>query len=137
MFFNMILYCFIWSSNLLRIFSFLFLPTCLLIKSISLFFDTWIFCHLLANLFPSFWLFLVLFWMLWMLVTIHKSCHVPHTSWIVTLGVIFTKILFGVFKEWLRSWSHAFWITNLETLAKKILPAHPEKVARRKKKKKS
>ena len=38
-----------------------------LFNSISFCFDLWIFCQLPANLVPSFWLFLVLFWMLWML----------------------------------------------------------------------
>ena len=36
--------------------------------------EHWIACHLLANLFPSFWLFLVLFRMLWFLVTVNKPC---------------------------------------------------------------
>ena len=53
---------FLWSRNqfyILNIFSFLFPQTFLLINSISLCFDPWIFCNLLAgclyNLFPSFW----------------------------------------------------------------------------------
>ena len=37
--------------------------------------DLWIFSHLLPNLFSRFWLILVLFWILWMLVTIKKPCH--------------------------------------------------------------
>ena len=54
---------------------------------ISLSFNSWIFCHLPANL------FLMLFWMLWMLVTMNK--HVMyHTrpSQIITKGNIFTEI---------------------------------------------
>ena len=98
-------------------------------------FDPWIFCHLLANLFPCFWLFLVLFWMLWRLVTAHNPCHVPHASRI-TYGIIFTEIFLDVSKEWVRSWSHAFLITNLKMLAKKLSAVHPEKVPRRKKRKK-
>ena len=48
--------CFFWTSCIL------ILQTYLLIKSISLCFDPWIFCHLLATqLFPEFWLFLLLF----------------------------------------------------------------------------
>ena len=42
--------------------------------------EHWIFRHLLANLFPSFWLFLVLFRMLWMLVIVNKPYHVEHAS---------------------------------------------------------
>ena len=86
-----LLCCSTWSSNqLLNLnISLLFLQTFLLINAMSLCFDPWIFCHPLANLFPSFWLFFVLFWMLWMLVTMHKLCHVPQasrvTTWVKTL----------------------------------------------------
>ena len=65
---NSLLYCITWSINEylpLSIFSFLFLQTFLLINSIPLCFDLWIFCHILANLFPRFWLFLKHFWVLW------------------------------------------------------------------------
>ena len=65
-------------------------------------------------------LFLVLFWMLWMLVTVHKLCHVPHASRITTCGTIFTERHFSVSKEWVRSWSHAFLITSHKTLIKKL-----------------
>ena len=53
-----------WSINqfiLLNTFPFLFSQTFLVISSIFFSFDSWIFCHLLANVFPSLWLFLVLF----------------------------------------------------------------------------
>ena len=76
MFFNKFLYCFTWSSNQhlnLNIF-FLFLRTFLLINSISVLkIESSTSIHWLTgrtNLLPSFWLFLVLFWMLWMLVTV-------------------------------------------------------------------
>ena len=134
------LYCFTWSNNqfiFLNIFSFLFLQTFLLISSISLCFDYWIFCCLLANLFPIVWLFLVLFWMLWILVTVHKPCHVPPASRITTWGKMFKKIFLGMSKEWLRSRSHSSLITNLKTLAKKILEVRPEHWTRRKKEKKT
>ena len=80
------------------------------------------------NLFSNFWLFLVLFWMLWRLVTVNKLCHVPHASRITTWETVFTKIFFAVSKEWVRSWSHASKVTNLKTLAKKLL-AVPPKIA--------
>ena len=84
-----------------------------------------------------FWQFLVLFWMLWMLVNVHKPCHVPYASRIPTSGTIFRERCFGVFKEWVRSWSHVFLITKIKTLAKKLLVVRPEKVTRRKKNKKT
>ena len=65
-------------------------------------------------------LFLVLFWMLWMLVTVHKLCHVPHASRITTCGTIFTERHFSVSMEWIRSWSHAFLIIYHKTLIKKF-----------------
>ena len=86
----------------------------------------WIFCHPLANtvwltnLLPSFWLFLLLFWILWMLVTVFKPCHVPHVSQITTTGTLFTEKLFSVSKESARSWSHAFFIIYNKTFAKKL-----------------
>ena len=76
----------------------------------------------LTNLFPRFWLFLVLFWMLWMLVNVHKPCHVPHASRkTTTWRTIFTERLFGVSKEWvnlghtlswwlmIKRWLKSFW----------------------------
>ena len=113
--------------------SFLFLQTFLLISSISLWFDSWIFCHLLANLFLSFWLFLALFWMLWMLITANKQCHVLHVSRITTRRTSFTKKRFGVSNEWARSWSHACQLTNLKTLPKNHLTVLPENWTRMKK----
>ena len=91
----------------------------------------------LTKFFPSFWLFLVLFWMLWMLVTMHKSYHVPHVSRITTWGTIFTEKLFSVSKEWVRSWSHAFLINYDKTLTKRLFAVRPEKVTRKKKRKKN
>ena len=87
----------------------------------------------LINLFPSLWLFLVLLWMLWMLVTVHKPCHVPHASRITTSGTIFTERRFSVSKEWVRPWSHAFLITYDKTFTKKLLTIFLEKVKRRNK----
>ena len=69
----------------------------------------------LTNLFLSFWLFPVHFWMLWMLVTMHKPCHVPHASQITTSRLNFTEICFGVSKEWVRSWLHVFLISWLKS----------------------
>ena len=43
--------------------------------------------------------FLLLFWMLRMLVTVDKPCHVPHASGTTTSETMFTKICFGVSKE--------------------------------------
>ena len=131
------LYCFIWCSNQLlnlNIFSF-----CSNVFTYQLdFFVLTIemICHSLTNwpvnLFINFWLFLVLFWMLWM----HKSCCVPHVSQVKNSGTMFTKRLYSVSKEWVRSWSQAFLITYDKTLTKKLLAFHPEKVMRRKKRKK-
>ena len=90
----------------------------------------------LTNLISSFWLFLVLFWMLWILVTVDKPCHVPHTPRKTTWRKIFTERLYSVSKRWVRSWSHAFLIAYHKKLPKKLLAVRPEKVTRRKKKKK-
>ena len=89
----------------------------------------------LLKLFPSFWGFLVLFWMLWMLVTVHKRCHVPRASRKITWGTIFTKIFFSASKEWVKYWSSSFLITYLKRLAKKLLAVCPEKVTIRRKRK--
>ena len=59
----------------------------------------------------------------------------PHASQRTTSGTILTEIFFGVSKECVRSWPHAFFITNLKTLVKKLLAVLPEKVFRRKKRK--
>ena len=90
----------------------------------------------LTNLFKSFLLLLVLFWMLRMLVTFHKPCPVPHASRI-TWRTVFTERLFSVSKEWVRYWSHTFLITYDKTMTKNLLAVRPEKVARRKKRKKN
>ena len=66
----------------------------------------------------------------------HKPYPVPHASQITTLGTIFTEIYFGVSKEGVRSWKHVFLVTKLKTLPKKLLAVRPEKVTRRKKRKK-
>ena len=110
----------------------LFLQTILLINSISFCFDSWIFCHplsnivLLAKLFPSFWLFLVLFWMLWMLVTVFKACHVSRASQITTWGTLFTTKLLSVSKEWVRSWSQTSLIIYYQTFANKLKAVRPK-----------
>ena len=129
-----LLNCFKWISNQLlnRNISLLFFQTCVLINSISLCFDLWIFCHPLANLSLSFWLFLVLFWML---VTVHKLCHVPHASRITTWAAIFTERLFSLSKLCVRSWSHVFFITYNKTFAKNLLAVRPKKGTEGKKKK--
>ena len=75
-------------------------------------------------------------WMLWMLVTVHEPCYLPHASRITTWGTIFTEILFSVSKELVRSWSHVFVITYGKTFTKKLLAVRPEKVTKRKKRKK-
>ena len=130
------LYCFTWSSsqllnlNIRRLFylSTRFLSA-LAIESSAI---HWL--PGLTYLFLSFWLFLVgFFWMLWMLVTVH----VRHASQITTWGTIFTVRLFSVFKEWIRSWSHALLITYDKTFTKNLLLVRPEEVTRRKKKKKN
>ena len=82
------LYYFTCSINqfvILNLFSFLFHQTFLLINSISLCFDRYIFYHLLAirmicfrGFGGRFWKFLVLIWTLYMLVTVYISrvmCH--------------------------------------------------------------
>ena len=93
--------------------------------------------HWLTRFQVSSGLFLVLFWMLWMLVTVHKLCHVSHASRITTCGAIFTERHFSVSKEWARSWSYAFLITYHKRLITKVLVIRPEKVTRRKKRKKT
>ena len=46
-----------------------------------------------------FWQFLVLFWMFLMLLTMHKPCHVPLLSQVITSGTKIMEICFGVSKE--------------------------------------
>ena len=83
----------------------------------------------------QFWQVLLLSWMLSVLVTVHKPCHVSRASRITTSGTIFTEICFGVSKEWFKSWSHVLLI-KVKTMAKNFLAVRPEKVTRRKKRKK-
>ena len=90
----------------------------------------------LANLFSNFWLFLVLFWMLWMLVTVNKRCHESHAPRIATWETIFTETFFVVLKEWARSWSHTSVVTNVKMLAKKFLSVRPKTTLRIRKRKK-
>ena len=98
----------IWTSSLFFFFRLFYLSTRFLsVLTIAIDWLTG-----LTNLFPSFWLFLVLFWMLWMLVTVHKPCHVPHASRMKTSRTIFTERLFSVSKQWVRSWSHARWLKS-------------------------
>ena len=75
------------------------------------------------------------FWMLRMLVTKNKPCHMPHASLITTWETIFTKILFGVSQEWVRSWSYASLVTDLRTFAKKLSAIRPKTLRRKRKRK--
>ena len=77
------------------------------------------------------------FWVLWMLATMNKLCHVPHVLQITTSGTILTEFFFGVSKEWARSRSHDSLITNLKTLLKNFLAVHAENWTRKKKEKKT
>ena len=110
------LYCFTWNSFHMQL---------------SLCFDPWIF-----QLSVRFWQVLVLFWWLSILVTVHKPCHVSRASRITTAGTIFTEICFGVSNEWFKSWSHVLLI-KVKRLAKNFLAVRPEKVTRKKKRKKT
>ena len=74
----------------------------------------------------SFWLFLVLFWMLWMLVTVFKACHVRHASRITSSGILFMERPFHVSKEWVRSWSHASLIIFNKTFAETFKAVRPK-----------
>ena len=123
-----LLYFFIWSSNQLlnlNIFSFFRLFD-LLTRFLSVL--TLEAIHWLANFFPSFWQFLVLFWMLWMLVTVFKVtvCHVPHASRITTWGTLFTERFFSASKEWVRSWSHASLIIYHKMFGKMFKAVRPK-----------
>ena len=66
-----------------------------------------------------------------------KVCHVLHASRLTTYGTIFLEIFFGVSKEWVKSWSHVFLISNLNIFPKKLLVVRPEKGTRREKKNKT
>ena len=81
-------------------------------------------------------LFLVIIWMLWMLVTMHKLCRVTGALQITTCGTIFMERHFSVFKEWIRSWSHAFLVTYHKNLIKKLFEGTSRKSDEKEKKKK-
>ena len=85
----------------------------------------------------SIFLFLVLFWILEMLITVNKPNLVPSLSWITTSELIFAEICLDVSKEWVRSWSHYFLIINRKTLSIKILAVRQEIETRRTKRKKN
>ena len=131
--------CFTWSNNQLlnlNVFFFFFFSlyylstqfiSVLTLKSSAI---HWLNCFGFSS-----GLFLVLFWMLWMLVTVHKLCHVSYASRMTTCGTIFTKRHFSVSKEWVRSWSQAFLITYHKTLIKKLFGGPSRKSTRRKKRK--
>ena len=46
---------------------------------------------------------------------------------------IFTEIFYCVSKEWARSWSHTFLVTNLNVLFQKLSTVHPKSLTRRRK----
>ena len=94
-----------------------------------------IYCPI-TNLFPSFWLFLVLFWRLWMLGTVFKPCHVPHASRITTLEILFMERRFSVSKELVRSWSHVSLIVHRKQLLQRLRQSVQNPVEKEKKKKK-
>ena len=120
------LYCFTWNSNLfliLNFFSFFFLQTFLLINSTFLCFDllsssyylaTCVTCFRVSG--ACFWQFLVHFWLLWILVTVHEPCLVPHASRITAWGTIFREIFLVCPRNGsdlsslkLRCWLKIFW----------------------------
>ena len=76
-------------------------------------FDSRIFCHLLANLSPNFWLFLVLFRMAGTLVIMSKPYHVPHVSQITTNGKSFTETIFSVSNEMNLTFVTCFLVNEL------------------------
>ena len=132
------LYCFMWSAAIkFLIWTYLFFFFRLFTYQLD-FSQFWPLNALPStNLFPNFWLFLVLFRMLWMLFTVHNPCHMLHASRITTWRTIFTKRLFSVSKEWVRSWSHAFLITYNKTFTKKAFASPSGKRDEKEKKKKN
>ena len=124
-----LLYCFTWSSNqflnstfyLFFFFRVFYLSTQFL-SVLTLESSTihWLTCFWVSGSFLCFfgcckcWL------------RLHKPCHVPHESRITTWATIVKERPFSVSKEWVRSWSHAFLITNYKTLTKNLLAAIPE-----------
>ena len=122
----------IWTSSLFFFFRLFYLSTrfisVLTLKSSAI---HWLTCFQVSS-----GKFLVLFWMIWMLVTMHKLCEVPHASWITACGTIFTERHSSVSKEWVRSSSQAFLIFYHKMLIKRFLAVHPGKVMIRKKREK-
>ena len=121
----------IWTSSLFFFFRLFYLSTrfisVLTLKSSAI---HWLTCFRVSS-----GLFLVLFGMVWMLVTVHKLCHVPHASRITACGTIFIERHFSVSKEWVRSWSHSFLITYYKTLIKKLFGGTSRKSDEKEKKK--
>ena len=115
----------------LNVFSFLFLQTFLLLtlKSSAI--------NCITYFRVSRGLFFVLFWILWMLVTVKKLCHVPHALWITTSGTIFTERHFSMSKDWVRPWSHALYITYHKTFTRKYFGSPSRKSDEKEKKKKN
>ena len=117
------LYCFTWSiSQLLLLKNFSF-SSDFSTSQLHFFFFFWSLNFLSCTSKLTCFRISVLFWMLWMLVTVNKPCHVPHASQITTSGTIFTEIFLGVSKEWISSLLHASKVSNLKTFGKKLLPA--------------
>ena len=75
----------------------------------------------------------MLYWVLRMLGTVNKPCHVPGRSRITTLGTIFTEIPFDVSRKCVRSWSQTFFVNNIKTLAKTVSAVRPKTLRRRRK----
>ena len=129
----------IWTSSIFIFFRYFYLSTPFLSvltieSSASIHRLTSLSCFRVSECFLCF--FFCFFLMLWMLVTVHKPCHVPHALRITTWRTIFMERIFSVSKEWVRSWSDASLIAYHKTFSKKLLAVRPEKVARRKKRKK-
>ena len=112
------IYFLLWTSSL-----FFFLQTFLLINSTFLCFDllsssyylaTCVTCFRVSG--ACFWPFLVHFWLLWILVTVHEPCLVPHASRITAWGTIFREIFLVCPRNGsdlsslkLRCWLKIFW----------------------------
>ena len=120
----------IWTSSLFFFIRLFYLSTrfisVLTLKSSTIY---WLTCFRVSSgLFP------VLFWMLWMLITVHKLCHVPDALQITNWETIFMERHFCVSKEWVGSWSYAFLITYHKRWLKSFSAVRPGKLTRRKKK---
>ena len=79
----------------------------------------------------------MIFWMLRILVTVNKPYYVPYVSRVTTSGTSFTKLPFDVSKEWVRSWSHTYFLTNFKTFLKRLLVVPPKTLKRERKRRKS